>query len=213
MLAGAPRDRRHAKKTRVSVADPDHADPFTGQRAAVEALLSAGLEAPVRVTAAERVSEEGRRNLLLRCTVAGADGPTRVIVKQVVADAYDPDAVDSWDVRRFFGDWAGAEFLGEVAGESPHGPRFYGGDRARGLIVLEDLGEHHSLVEPLLEGDAAGAEQGSWPSRAASARCMPIRSATRLASRRSRGRSTRSPRASLRRASGRRTSCASRPIV
>lgn len=148
------------KKALVSAADPDHADPFTAQRAAVEALLAAGLEAPVRVTAAERVSEEGRRNLILRCAVAGDDGPTRVIVKQVVTDGYDPDAVDSWDVRRFFGDWAGAEFLGEVAGESLHGPRFYGGDRARGLIVLEDLGEHHSLVEPLLEGDAAGAEQG-----------------------------------------------------
>ncbi|WAS96422.1 phosphotransferase [Nannocystis punicea] len=145
----------------MSAADPEHGGLFASQLAAVETLLSAGLEAPVRVTAAERVSEEGRRNLILRCAVAGAldDGPTSVIVKQVVMHGYDPDAVDSWDVRRFFGDWAGAEFLGAVAGESLHGPRFHGGDRARGLIVLEDLGEHHDLVEPLLEGDAAGAEQ------------------------------------------------------
>ena len=34
-------------------------------------------------------------------------------------------------------------------------PRFYVGDRAFGFFILEDLGPHCSLVEPLLEEDAA----------------------------------------------------------
>ena len=36
-------------------------------------------------------------------------------------------------------------------------PRFYAGDRALGFFILEDLGPHRSLVEPLLEEDAASA--------------------------------------------------------
>jgi hypothetical protein len=38
-----------------------------------------------------------------------------------------------------------------------HGPRFFGGDKQAGFIVLEDLGEHRSLVQPLLAGDRPAA--------------------------------------------------------
>lgn len=136
----------------MSDVDSGHGDPFAPQMAAAEALLSAGLSRDIRVTGAERLTQEGRRNMILRCAVAGAsgDGPTSIIIKQAVS--HDPR-------RRFSSEWAGAEFLETIAGPSRYGPRFYGGDRSLGLIVLEDLGEHRSLVEPLLQGDAAAAEQ------------------------------------------------------
>ncbi|MEZ4737122.1 MAG: hypothetical protein R3E79_59340 [Caldilineaceae bacterium] len=63
-----------------------------------------------------------------------------------MANTYNPDQIDSWDTQRFFRDWAGAEFLSTLPGDPHHGPRFYGGDRGLGFIILEDLGdEHHSL--------------------------------------------------------------------
>jgi thiamine kinase-like enzyme len=39
-------------------------------------------------------------------------------------------------------------------------PRFYGGDAKLSFFILEDLGPHHNLVEPFLEGNAASAEAG-----------------------------------------------------
>ena len=128
---------------------------------AAQTQLSTALHAPVRLTSPERLTEEDRRNVILRCTVTDGppDAPASVIIKQVVADDYDPDAVDSWDIQRFFRDWAGAQFLSDLSTEAPHSPRFYGGDRALGFILLEDLGVHRSLVEPLLGDDPRYAER------------------------------------------------------
>jgi hypothetical protein len=44
--------------------------------------------------------------------------------------------------------------------DPPISPRYYGGDTAHGFFIMEDLGEHRSLVEPLLHGNRAGAESG-----------------------------------------------------
>lgn len=129
--------------------------------AAATRLLSHRMGVPVRLTDVVCISEEERRNRLLRVGVENppAGLPASLIIKQVVAKAYNPDQIDSWDTQRFFRDWAGAEFLSNLPSEPGHGPRFYGGDRELGFIILEDLGKgHHSLVEPLLEGDAASAE-------------------------------------------------------
>jgi Phosphotransferase enzyme family len=46
-----------------------------------------------------------------------------------------------------------------LQGHAPHSPCFYGGDRETGFILLEDLGMHASLVEPLLNGEEADAVQ------------------------------------------------------
>ena len=59
---------------------------------------------------------------------------------------------------RFFNDWVGAEFLSAIPSDFPISAHFYGGDLGAGFFVLEDLGEHRSLVEPLLGGSAAEAE-------------------------------------------------------
>lgn len=128
---------------------------------AVETLLSADRPIAVQLSDLEQISEAGRRNLLLRATIANppADLPRTLIVKKVISEQYDPDDVHSWDSMRFLKDWAGAAFLSQVAPESSHGPRFYGGDRALGLILLEDMGATHgSLVGPLLGVDIDGAE-------------------------------------------------------
>lgn len=128
---------------------------------AAQALLATSLGTPVQLSDPHCLTEEGRRNRIVRCHVrdAAPGVPTSVIIKQVVADHYDPDDATSWDTQRFFRDWAGAQFLTEVAPDAGHSPRFYGGDRALGCIVLEDLGAHDSLVEPLLSDDAADATQ------------------------------------------------------
>lgn len=128
---------------------------------AASQLLAQRVGSPVQLTDVTCFSEEERRNRLLRVQVENppAGLPTSLIIKQVVAKEYDPDQVTSWDTQRFFHDWAGAEFLSNLPGDPGHGPRFYGGNRELGFIILEDLGEkHQSLVEPLLEGDAASAE-------------------------------------------------------
>lgn len=129
--------------------------------ATAQELLTHAFGERVRLTQAERLTDEERRNVILRCQVADAapGQPTSIIIKQVVAQDYRPDAVESWDTQRFFRDWAGAEFLTAISPDAIHSPRCYGGDPVHGFFLLEDLGVHHSLVEPLLEGAADQAER------------------------------------------------------
>jgi hypothetical protein len=138
----------------------EEAELFAPLLAAAERILSANLGCQIQVTAVERLSEPERRNLLLRClTSPNEDLPTSFILKKAEIEALKADDPDSWDTRRFFSDWVGAQFLSTLPGNPLHGPRFYGGDQALGFFILEDMGEHRSLVEPLLEGEAAAAEE------------------------------------------------------
>ncbi len=64
----------------------------------------------------ERFSDDGRRNLLLRCTLenpANADQKS-VIIKQMLPFNDDPDEIRRHDLPRFWRDWAGAELLTAV---------------------------------------------------------------------------------------------------
>src|SRR5918993_1400259 len=126
--------------------------------AAAERVLARTYARDVRLGDVARISDEDRRNLLLRCRDL-SDGSASFIIKKVVADTYDPEDATSFDTKRFYSDWAGAQFLTNAV-PVLRSARFYGGDRARGFFILEDLGEHRSLVEPLLEEDAASAEKG-----------------------------------------------------
>ncbi len=130
--------------------------PFEPLHDSVGRILSLYHGAPVAIEQTELLTDPGRRNRLWRCHLSGREGqvPRSVVIKQVAPKGYDPEKVEAWDTRRFFGDWAGARFLSECATNEKHGPAFYGGDIAHGFIVLEDMGEHTSLVEPLLKGDA-----------------------------------------------------------
>lgn len=124
--------------------------------AAAEQVLAKTLGREIRLGDVACLSEDDRRNLLLRCRDLASDPPVSFIIKKVVADAYNPGDAESWDTRRFFSDWAGAELLSAIL-PAARTPRFYGGDQTSGFFILEDLGEHRSLVEPLLEQDAASA--------------------------------------------------------
>jgi hypothetical protein len=141
----------------------DTAVRFAPLIAAAERLLSQQTESTIQFTNVVWIDEEEeRRNHLFRCTIGNSSAglPATVILKQIVADKFQPDDVTSWDTMRFFRDWAGAQFLSSLAGEPGYGPRFYGGDRALGFFILEDLGQDQPrLMEPLLQGTAAEAEE------------------------------------------------------
>lgn len=138
--------------------DANLIDPL---RAQAENVLRQALGMTARIERAELLTEVRRRNHVWRCRLSEENHalPASVIIKQVDPAGYDPANLDSWATQRFFSDWIGAQFLSEVCGDSHHSAHFLGGNRELGFVVLEDLGEHSSLVQPLLEGDADSATQ------------------------------------------------------
>ena len=118
-----------------------------------EAVLMRTFGSPVRLdTGAPPGGGSGRANVL-RCNVLDgpSEMPSSVIIKRVNindGETYDPHANEGPAIR-LFTEWASLEFLSQLDTELPLAPRFYGGDRAAGLIVMEDLGEGTSLVKPL----------------------------------------------------------------
>ncbi|PYN84039.1 MAG: hypothetical protein DMD87_29240 [Candidatus Rokuibacteriota bacterium] len=135
----------------------DGQNNFAPILAAAERLLSNVLGRQVRLGEVASLTERGRRNVVLRCRNLSSGAPSSFIVKQVAVENYDPRDTTSWDVRRFLSDWVGAQFLSTIPSIPRCSPRFFAGDRASGFFILEDLGPHRSLVQPLLEEDAASA--------------------------------------------------------
>lgn len=127
---------------------------------AAERVLSTAVGSPIQFTRVKRLSEGGRRNLLLRCYTPSASGlPASLIIKKVEASSYRPEDTSSWDTIRFFNDWMGSQFLSTLPSQFKHSPQFYGGDRTIGLIVLEDVQHHARLVESLLGSDRSHAKR------------------------------------------------------
>ena len=88
--------------------------------------------------------------------------PKSIIVKQageLSHESYDPD-VPEGPAWRLFNEWAGLQFLTELTGAAPPTPKFYGGDREAGIVILEDLGQGSQLDHLLLGDDGQAAEQG-----------------------------------------------------
>jgi len=124
--------------------------------APAERALSKTFGREVRLGEVECLSDDDRPNQLLRLRDVSGGSPASFIIKKVVAEAYDPSDAAASDTRRFLSDSTGAEFLSTALAASLS-PRFYGGSHDMGFFILEDLGEHRSLVEPLLEQDSASA--------------------------------------------------------
>lgn len=88
--------------------------------------------------------------------------PGSVIVKQALAvgeESYDA-ASASGPAWRLFNEWAGLQFLTELAGSESPAPGFHGGSREAGLLVIEDLGPAKRLDQLLLGDDPQAATDG-----------------------------------------------------
>ncbi len=134
-------------------------ETFAPLRVAAERILSEVLGNQIHIDKIDCLTEKGRRNLLLRCFIRPVDGlPASFIIKKVEAEIYNPDDPCSWDTRRCFNDWIGSQFLSRIPSKFKHSPRFYGGDRHLGMIVIEDVQHRHSLVESLLGSDLTQVE-------------------------------------------------------
>jgi hypothetical protein len=129
-----------------------------------EGILKRTFGGSVRLDLAAGPEGGSQRSKLLRCKVLDGPvtAPASVIVKRVNIEAgqvFDPDTL-SHPARAFLNEWASLAFLTRLAesGGDPIAPRLYGADRAAGLLVMEDLGQGESLVQPLLGNDRAVAE-------------------------------------------------------
>lgn len=128
-----------------------------------ERVLANALGERIELADAEGLGGSNRSHVY-RCSVRPqrAGLPNQVVVKRAATgpdQAYDPGASDgpAW---RLFNEWAGLQFLTELAGTKSPVPRFYGGDRDAGLIVLEDLGSGRRLDQLLLGADRSAAVEG-----------------------------------------------------
>jgi hypothetical protein len=127
-----------------------------------EKILSEALGGKIRLEAGEGLGGSNRSKVYRLKVLEGPNhAPSSIVVKQAAIsgdESYDPDAPKgpAW---RLFNDWAGLKFLTEVSGGEPPGPKFYGGNREVGLIVLEDLGKGTQLDHILLGNDPVVAEK------------------------------------------------------
>ncbi len=129
-----------------------------------EQLLGQSFGSAVRLGLEQAPEGGSQRSKLLRCQVLDAPSaaPASVIVKWANIEPGRVSDADSGDhqVRAFINEWASLEFLTRLSarGGDLLAPRFYGADRAAGLLVMEDLGQGESLVQPLLGDNRAAAE-------------------------------------------------------
>jgi hypothetical protein len=125
-------------------------------------VLERAFGSPVRLRPASSPEGGSGRANVFRCTVLDgpSSAPSSAIVKRVNIEpheTYDPNQIDG-PATRLLNEWASLQFLSTIAPGAELAPHFYGGDRDVGLIVMEDLGEGESLVQPLLGDDRARAE-------------------------------------------------------
>ena len=129
---------------------------------AAEQLLRRAVGAAVRLTGWEPL-RGGDRSKVWRARVRGgrAGAPASVVVKTaVVADGedYAPDARGTGPAWRLFNEWASLELLGRLEPERRLAPRLYGGDRAAGVLVVEDVRAGVGLDRLLVGDDPDAAE-------------------------------------------------------
>ena len=135
--------------------------PEPSLKRAAEAIVSNSAGRPIVFASMQHLTGPDGSKTLYRCFAASESEPAGTfIIKTAPGPAFTGANLNAWELRGFFNDWMGAEFLSSLQLDVPIGPLFYGGDLSQGFFVLEDLGEHRSLVDPLLRGDAASVETG-----------------------------------------------------
>jgi hypothetical protein len=126
---------------------------------AAQEIISEKFGRSIEITSIDRITDPDRRNDVYRCIVdPEKEDSSSFVIKKIAGPAFSTNDLESLELMRFFSDWVGAEFLNHVSTGNSICPQFYGGNLQMGFFVLEDLGEHRSLVGPLLDGDAVTAE-------------------------------------------------------
>ncbi len=124
--------------------------------------LSLALKHTVEQVLTTSFNDASPGSAVYRCAVRKAPfaAPASVIVKRVGGEGepYNADA-DDGPAAGLFNEWAGLQFLDQLAGDRSPAARFYGGDRIAGLVVLEDLGADAHLDRILLGNDPSAAEE------------------------------------------------------
>ncbi len=113
-------------------------------------ILSQKFQTDIQIKSTETLSEESRRNLVLRINLEKSNSaiPQTIIFKQSLIDR---SSNDEDVLGRFARDWAGLEFISSFDSEGSIAPKFYGGSLRGRFILIEDLGSNHlSLVDPLM---------------------------------------------------------------
>ena len=126
---------------------------------AAEQLLSDKLNARVEMRLTKTFRGEGERFLVVRCEIiqGPSEAPDSVILKRAPAGQLIPEApIELTDL--LLNEWATLRFLKSIPATAPVIPALYCGSRDAGLIVMEDLGDVDSLVQPLLGSDPQDAE-------------------------------------------------------
>jgi hypothetical protein len=109
----------------------------------------------------ERLTGRGGESILDRgLSTLASEAASSFMIKKSARSLLSVENLSTEQGKRFLNDWVGAEFLSSLLPDNRISPVFYGGDLEQGFFVLEDLGEHHNLVNPLLQGDAVNAEDG-----------------------------------------------------
>jgi len=128
---------------------------------AAEVIVSTSLKKSINCTSLERLTGPGGDSILYRCVSASASEPTSsFMIKKSAKSLLSVEHLHTEQGQRFLNDWVGAEFLSSFHPDTRISPAFYGGDLEKGFFILEDFGEHHNLVKPLLQGNAVNAENG-----------------------------------------------------
>lgn len=115
----------------------------------------------VLVSRVDTISNDRRRNLVLRAIARRSDGSEEpIIIKVTRFEAYDPAASNVLHTSGLVREWAATALLKQQANAGMLVSRFLGGDADIGLIILQDLGsELPTLVEPLMGARACVAEK------------------------------------------------------
>ncbi|MEI8124465.1 MAG: hypothetical protein WCG42_01770 [Parachlamydiaceae bacterium] len=116
-------------------------------------ILSNRFNTQIQVGTIIQLSEQERRNLILRINIQSpsAGVPKSIILKQALPAKLSDDS--NKISGRFARDWAGLEFLSMLKTGVPPVPKFYGGSLEHGFILIEDLGENHISLVDSLTGD------------------------------------------------------------
>jgi hypothetical protein len=138
------------------IMDRGHADALRAAAPTVERIARQVWGNTVRIGTGTTLAGASPRSTVVRWQILdGPSGtPQSLIAKsavQLADERYDPSVATGGPAWRLFNDWAGLQYLTRIFEGAPPAPRLYGGDRARGMIVMEDLGAMDSPI-PLLWG-------------------------------------------------------------